>query len=98
MSVSKFFMNEIALGEQCMTISDIEAGVEHLANAVAVAPNRESLLGVLQTTLPEPIMRAIVDKLPEVCMVRETDQIKEQKSASHLIILFVAFCRRCSST
>ena len=29
-------MNEIQLGEQLMALGDIETGVEHLANAVAV--------------------------------------------------------------
>ena len=35
-AVQKFFMNEIQLGEQLMALGDIETGVEHLANAVAV--------------------------------------------------------------
>ncbi len=63
-------MNEIQLGEQLMALGDIESGVEHLTNAVAVTSQKEHLLNLLRTTLPEQIFQLIVQKLPEVCEVR----------------------------
>lgn len=65
-AVQSFFMSEIALGEQLMGLGDIENGVEHLANAVAVTAHKENLLNVLRSTLPDPIFRLLVEKLPEV--------------------------------
>jgi import receptor subunit TOM20 len=65
-AIQSFFMSEIALGEQLMGLGDIENGVEHLANAVAVTAHKENLLNVLRSTLPDPIFRLLVEKLPEV--------------------------------
>jgi len=59
-------MKEIALGEQLMGLGDIENGIEHLANAVAVTAHKENLLNVLRTTLPDPIFRLLVERLPFV--------------------------------
>ena len=68
-AVQTFFMSEIALGEQLMGLGDIENGIEHLANAVAVTSHKENLLNVLRSTLPDPIFRMLVEKLPEVTKV-----------------------------
>ena len=59
-------MKEIALGEQLMGLGDIDNGIEHLANAVAVTAHKENLLNVLRTTLPDPIFRLLVERLPSV--------------------------------
>jgi hypothetical protein len=59
-------MTEITLGEQLLGVGDIENGIEHLANAVAVTSHKENLLNVLRTTLPDPIFRLLVERLPEV--------------------------------
>lgn len=64
-AMQHFFMTEISLGEQLMSV-DPERAIEHLANAVAVTSHKENLLNVLRTTLPDPIYRALINKLPEV--------------------------------
>ena len=69
--MQKFFMNEIAIGEQLMGLGDIENGIEHLANACAVTPQKENILNVLRSTLPDPIYRLLVERLPEVAQVRK---------------------------
>lgn len=68
-AVQKFFLTEISLGEQLMALGDIENAVEHLANAVAVTAHKENLLNVLRTSLPDPIFRLLVERLPEVTKV-----------------------------
>ena len=68
-------MSEIALGEQLMGLGDIENGVEHLANAVAVTAHKENLLNVLRSTLPDPIFRLLVERLPEVSQVKKNLKI-----------------------
>ena len=65
-AVQQFFMKEIALGEQLMSLGDIENGVEHLANAVAVTGHKENLLSMLRQSLPDPIFRMLVERLPIV--------------------------------
>ena len=52
-----------------MALGDIENGVEHLANAVAVTSHKENLLNVLRSTLPDPIFRMLIERLPEVTKV-----------------------------
>ena len=69
MAVQRFFMNEIALGEKLLGLGDIENGVEHLANAVAVTPHKENLLNMLRSTLPVPIFGLLLERLPEVSEV-----------------------------
>jgi import receptor subunit TOM20 len=64
-------MTEIQLGETLMGTGDIENGIEHLANAVAVTSHKENLLNVLRTTLPDQIFRMLVEKLPEVSQVNQ---------------------------
>ncbi len=65
-AVQQFFMKEIALGEQLMGLGDIENGVEHLANAVAVTAHKENLLSMLRQSLPDPIFRMLIERLPVV--------------------------------
>ena len=69
LAVQKFFMKEISLGEQLLGQGDIENGIEHLANAVAVTGQKENLLNVLRNSLPDPIFSLLVEKLPEVTRV-----------------------------
>jgi hypothetical protein len=76
-AVQKFFMTEISLGEQLLGVGDIENGIEHLANAVAVTSHKENLLNVLRTTLPDPIFSLLVQKLPEVSRVSGLSMAKK---------------------
>ena len=48
----RFFLQEVQLGEELLSQGDIENGVEHLSLVVAVCGQPQSLLGVLQQTLP----------------------------------------------
>ena len=52
-----------------MGLGDIENGIEHLANACADTPQKENILNVLRSTLPDPIYRLLVERLPEVAQV-----------------------------
>ena len=70
-AVQSFFMHEIQLGEQYIGAGDIENGVEHLANAVAVTAHKENLLNLLRSTLPESIFQLIIQKLPETSEVHK---------------------------
>ena len=68
-AVQQFFMKEIAVGEQLLGLGDIENGIEHLANAVAVTAHKENLLNMLRTSLPDPVFRLLVERLPAVSQV-----------------------------
>lgn len=52
-----------------LTYGDIESGIEHLANAVAVCGQPTQLLQVLQKTLPPEVFHALVQRLPSVGQV-----------------------------
>lgn len=49
---------------------EIESGVEHLSNAVAVCGQPQQLLQVLQQTLPPQVFRLLLERLPIVGQVR----------------------------
>ena len=65
-AIQSFFMREIALSEQLIESGQIENGVEHLANAVAVTAHNESLINALRSNLPVPIFKLLILRLPKV--------------------------------
>jgi len=59
----------VQLGEELLACGNIEDGVEHLANAVAVCGQPAQLLTVLQKTLPPEIFQTLVNRLPAIGQV-----------------------------
>ncbi|XP_076237798.1 translocase of outer membrane 20 [Calliopsis andreniformis] len=64
--VQRFFLQEVQLGEAMLTSGDIEAGIEHIANAVAVCGEATHLLQILQQTLPPQVFHLLLQRLPTV--------------------------------
>lgn len=62
-AVQRFFLQEVQMGEQLLATGEIEAGIEHLSMAVAVCGHPQSLLGVLQQTLPAQIYAMLLQNL-----------------------------------
>uniref|UniRef100_A0A2R5L5J2 Putative translocase of outer mitochondrial membrane complex subunit tom20 n=1 Tax=Ornithodoros turicata TaxID=34597 RepID=A0A2R5L5J2_9ACAR len=65
-SVQRFFIHEVQIGEELLAQGDIENGVEHLSNAVAVCGQPQQLLQVLQQTLPPQVFHLLLQRLPVV--------------------------------
>lgn len=65
-AVQKFFLQEIQLGEELLAAGDLENGVDHLGNAVAVCGQPNDLLQVLQQTLQPQVFHLLVQRLPAV--------------------------------
>ncbi|KAI0239523.1 Mitochondrial import receptor subunit TOM20-like protein [Lamellibrachia satsuma] len=63
-SMQRFFLQEVQLGEELLATGDIESGVEHLSNAVAVCGQAQQLLQVLQQTLPPQVFQLLIQRLP----------------------------------
>jgi len=63
-SMQRFFLQEVQLGEELLATGDIENGVDHLSNAVAVCGQPQQLLQVLQTSLPPQVFQLLLLKLP----------------------------------
>jgi import receptor subunit TOM20 len=63
-AVQRFFLQEVQLGEELLASGDVENGVEHLGNAVAVCGQPQQLLQVLQQTLPAQVFQLLLMKLP----------------------------------
>nr|ACJ25169.1 translocase of outer mitochondrial membrane 20-like protein [Artemia franciscana] len=62
--VQKFFLEEVRLGEELLANGDLEDGVVHLSNAVAVCGQPQQLLAVLQQSLPAPVFHLLLQRLP----------------------------------
>nr|CAD7402906.1 unnamed protein product [Timema poppensis] len=56
--------DRVQLGEELLARGDIEEGVEHLGNAVAVCGQPNQLLQVLQQTLPPQVFHLLLQRLP----------------------------------
>ncbi|KAF3708411.1 Mitochondrial import receptor subunit TOM20 -like protein [Channa argus] len=65
-AVQKFFLEEIQLGEELLSQGEVEKGVDHLTNAIAVCGQPQQLLQVLQQTLPPPVFQMLLTKLPSI--------------------------------
>ncbi|KAL5008692.1 hypothetical protein ScPMuIL_014273 [Solemya velum] len=65
-AMQKFFLEEVKQGEELLAAGDIEMGVEHLTNAVAICGKPQDLLQVLQQTLPPQVFQLLIQKLPLV--------------------------------
>lgn len=63
-AVQTFFLQEVQLGEELLAQGDLEGGVEHLGNAVAVCGQPNQLLQVLQQTLPPQVFHLLIQRLP----------------------------------
>lgn len=63
-AVQKFFLQEIQLGEELLAAGDLENGVDHLGNAVAVCGQPNDLLQVLQQTLQPNVFHLLIQRLP----------------------------------
>lgn len=48
---------------------DVEGGIEHLANAVAVCGQPNQLLQVFQKTLPPEVFHLLLERIPTVGQV-----------------------------
>ena len=53
-------------GEELMAAGQIEEGVDHLTNAVAVCGQPQQLLQVLQGTLPPEVFQMLLAQLPTI--------------------------------
>jgi import receptor subunit TOM20 len=60
------------LGEELLARGDLEGGVEHLGNAVAVCGQPNQLLQVLQQTLPPQVFHLLLQRLPSVGQVHSS--------------------------
>ncbi|XP_003979149.1 translocase of outer mitochondrial membrane 20 isoform X1 [Takifugu rubripes] len=65
-AVQRFFLQEIQLGEEHLAAGELETGVDHLTNAIAVCEQPQKLLQVLQQTLPPPVFQMMLSRLPAV--------------------------------
>jgi len=63
-AVQSFFLSEIQLGEELLAQGELEQGVEHLCNAVAVCHQPQQLLQVLQQTVPPQVFQLLLQRLP----------------------------------
>lgn len=67
------------LGEEMLAYGDVDSGIEHLANAVAVCGQPTQLLQVLQKTLPPQVFHTLVQRLPSVGQVQLYAKKKKRK-------------------
>lgn len=76
-AVQKFFVQEVQMGEELLTQGEIENGVEHLSNAVAVCGQPQQLLQVLQQTLPPQVFHMLMQRLPAISQRLASDSLVE---------------------
>lgn len=78
-AVQRFFLQEVQRGEESLMYGNVESGIEHLANAVAVCGQPEHLLQILQKTLPPQVFNLLLQRIPHVSqmLVSQTTMTEE---------------------
>lgn len=79
-AVQRFFLQEVQAGEELLAAGDLDNGVNHLANAVAVCGQPDELLQVLQQTLQPQVFHLLVQRLPLIAprILRQGRQMQEE--------------------
>ncbi|XP_044269304.1 mitochondrial import receptor subunit TOM20 homolog [Tribolium madens] len=79
-AVQRFFLQEIQLGEELLAVGDLENGVDHIGNAVAVCGQPNDLLNLLQQTLQPQAFHLLIQRLPAVAprIVKATPTMQEE--------------------
>ncbi|KAL1116437.1 hypothetical protein AAG570_004911 [Ranatra chinensis] len=65
-AVQMFFLEQVQAAEELLGRGDVERGIDHIANAVAVCGRPGQLLEVLQQTLPAHLFDALLMRLPQL--------------------------------
>lgn len=79
-AVQRFFLQEVQLGEELLAAGDLDNGVDHLGNAVAVCGQPNELLQVLQQTLQPQVFHLLIQRLPQIAprvMKQEQSSMQE---------------------
>lgn len=64
--VQQFFLQQVQLGEELLAAGQIDEGIDHLTNAVAVCGQPQQLLGVLQASLPPEVFAKLTENLSTI--------------------------------
>lgn len=64
--VQQFFLQEVQLGEQLLESGQVDEGIDHLTNAIAVCGQPQQLLSVLQASLPPDIFAKLTENLSTI--------------------------------
>ncbi|CAF1007048.1 unnamed protein product [Rotaria sp. Silwood1] len=62
----RYFLEQIQQGEDCLSRGDLDNGVDHLAKAIAVCSQPQSLMSLFQQTLPPELFQEIIMRLPRI--------------------------------
>uniref|UniRef100_A0A0K0DZE8 Mitochondrial import receptor subunit TOM20 homolog n=1 Tax=Strongyloides stercoralis TaxID=6248 RepID=A0A0K0DZE8_STRER len=62
--IQTLFMQEVQIGEECMSIGKIEEGIDHIAVAVNLCGYPQQLLQVFQQTFPPEHFEKLIERIP----------------------------------
>jgi len=63
-AVQEYFLQQIQLGEELLVTGNLDEGIEHFGRAIAFCGQPNKLLEVLQQSMPAPVFRLLVQRLP----------------------------------
>ncbi|KAI4540625.1 hypothetical protein MG293_009666 [Ovis ammon polii] len=72
--LQEFFLQEVRMGELCLSRGEDRMGVEHLSNALLVCGQPQELLKVFKHTLPPKVFEMLLHKIPLICQADMNEQ------------------------
>nr|XP_014999277.2 TOMM20-like protein 1 isoform X4 [Macaca mulatta] len=76
--LQELFLQEVRMGELCLSRGEHRMGVRHLSNALLVCGQPQELLKVFKHTLPPKVFEMLLHKIPLICQQFEAD-VNEQE-------------------
>uniref|UniRef100_A0A0N4ZW14 Mitochondrial import receptor subunit TOM20 homolog n=1 Tax=Parastrongyloides trichosuri TaxID=131310 RepID=A0A0N4ZW14_PARTI len=78
--VQSLFMQEVQIGEECMSSGRVEEGIDHIAVAVNLCGYPQQLLQVFQQTFPPEHFEKLIERIPVTReLVKEIFEDSENK-------------------
>ncbi|CEF69724.1 TOMM20-like protein 1 [Strongyloides ratti] len=62
--IQALFMQEVQIGEECMSVGKVEEGIDHIAVAVNLCGYPQQLLQVFQQTFPPEHFEKLIERIP----------------------------------
>ncbi|KAJ1079168.1 hypothetical protein K5549_017996 [Capra hircus] len=76
--LQEFFLQEVRMGELCLSRGEDRMGVEHLSNALLVCGQPQELLKVFKHTFPPKVFEMLLHKIPLICQQFEADMNEQE--------------------
>ncbi|CAK6432039.1 unnamed protein product [Pipistrellus nathusii] len=76
--LQELFLQEVRMGELCLSRGEHSMGAEHLSKAISMSGQPRELLKAFKHTLPPKVFEMLLHKIPLICQQFEADMNEQE--------------------